>query len=139
MCECGCGLRNKYYRFPGPGEAFYLLTLTVACRNCCAPSGVCIQLCERGTFDFDYYSDDDHITGQLPFTNWGDSQGVAITTGMEIDQFTAAIRNHLIGVGAEMFGDNDAIDGDGADVIIEEMYEDAQTMPSIVVPEGATT
>lgn len=135
MCECGCTMNDKHYTFPGPGESYYLLTLSGDCRDCDAPCGVTLELLEPGTFKHEYYQQRDHIDGKLKFEPWADSKGVAIITGFRMHEFVAALKSQLVGVSADEMGENGAIDDAGAAVILEEMYEDAQITPFLVKPK----
>lgn len=136
MCECGCVLNDRRYTFPAPDGAFYLLSLSGCCVNCDAPSGVTIERCDVGSFNHGYYSNPDYIDGPLPFEKWSDSVCVAIVTGMDRSEFIKSTKQHLIGVDSSDIGECYVIDDIGAETILEEMYEDAQLRPSLVVPKG---
>lgn len=77
---------------------------------------------------------EDYLDGELHFNDWRDSQGVAIITGMRRHEFVAALTKHLVGVSAEDMGDDGTIDEVGAEVLLEEMFEDSQVKPRIVEP-----
>lgn len=133
MGECGCPGMWKRYRFPGPKKSFYLLTLSGPCTNCDAPSGISIELCMPGSHSFDYYSKDypDALDGELKFPITG-LPIVAIVTGMDSCDFIRVCQEHLVGVRSDEMGENGAIDLMGAEVILEEMYEDACFAPKLV-------
>jgi len=132
MCECGCVMNWDRYKFPATGKAFYLLTLKNHCQDCDGPTGISIELIEPGTFMFDYYSDPEHHNGELKFDDWTDSKGVAITCGLMKHEFVKKLSQHLIGVNSNDMGEDGLIDEFGAEVILEEMYDDAQVQPAIV-------
>jgi hypothetical protein len=143
MCECGCVSSDLHYKFPGHGDSIYILTLSKGCIGCDAPSGVTIQNTRPGDSLYEWYRDPETHEGELHFENWGDQgMGAAIITGMLRSEFIKSTRDHLIGINPKDFAYNDGlIDGDGADVILEEMYSDAQTKPRIVtsVQHGTDT
>lgn len=137
MCECGCVYSDEHYRFPGPGESFYLLTIHGGCKECDSPTGVEIEHVLPGTFNHEYYGDPEHFNGNLKFEDWADKRlGVAIACGMLSSEFVAATRNHLIGIDSKDFAADRkrTIDDDGADAILEEMFDDAIKRPAIVKP-----
>lgn len=137
MCECGCTMNDRKYRFPGPTKSFYVLTLHGACENCDAPTGISIELILPGTFLFKRENREEFTDGELQFHDWPESKGVAIQCGMLKHEFVAKLMPHLIGLdSSEMGGDDGKIDSYGAEVILEEMYEDAQVRPSIVNARG---
>ncbi len=129
MGECGCVMNDRKYLLPGPGEKFYVVTLSAGCVDCDAPSGVTIERIQRGDFMFS----DDHRTeftnGMLKFEKWSDSEGVAIVTGLRRHEFVAKLKSHLIGVSSEEMGENGVIDDAGAEVILEEMHDDSNVTP----------
>lgn len=137
MCECGCVENDVHYRFPGPGETFYILTLSGGCIDCDAPSGVVIRHIKPGESNYEWFSDKETIDGELPFDMWGDgSAGAAVATGMLRSEFIKATKQHLIGINSKDFDDNNEdrkIGEIAAEVILEEMYQDAQTRPRLVV------
>jgi len=138
MCECGCESNADRYKFPGPDGSFYMLALRSACVYCDAPSGFSIEQILPGTFLHDFYGDKEFEV-PLKFEQWPDSKGVAIVCGMLKDEFVNVLRNHLVGVDSRETGSGDGkIDADGADVILEEMYEDACLKPHIVEPVTTT-
>lgn len=47
-------------------------------------------------------------------------------------EFVKAMSKHLIGVSSDEMGEDGKIDEFGADVILEEMYEDSQRQPAVV-------
>lgn len=137
MCECGCAANDKHYRFPGPyrGTSFYLLTLSPSCTSCDAPAGIAIRHIKPGEFNHKWFSDPENVDGTLPLEMWGDgSAGVGIKTGMLRSEFIAATKSHLVGIDSKDFADEGKrkIDDDGADAIIEEMYDDAQFRPTLI-------
>lgn len=132
MCECGCVSNDERLVFPGPRKAIYILSLHGGCVECDSPAAITIELIEPTDSLYREYKSGDFIDGKLAFEQWPDSQGVAIKTGMLRSEFIAALRPHLVGVGPEMFGDTGAIDDSGADVILEEAYEDAQVRPQVL-------
>lgn len=132
MCECGCTSNDDRYTFPGPGDSFYLLSLAGDCRSCDAPSGITLELIEPSNTLYEEYKRGTFTRGKLKFEKWPDSKGVAIITGMCMHEFIAALRSHLIGVSSVELGENGLIDDAGAEVILEEMYEDAQVQPKLL-------
>ena len=138
MCECGCTGNDERYLFPGPGKSHYVLTLHGGCVDCDSPSGFTIERIDSTNTLWKEFNRGEFLTGNLKFEKWPDSVGMAVVTGMLRHEFIKSTRDHLIGIDANDFGDNDGlIDGDGADVILEEMYDDATFRPRIVVPEKA--
>lgn len=123
MCECGCTANDERYVFPAPGRKVYVLTLSRGCVECDAPSGVTIERIDRGTLLPDF------IDGELKFEDWRDSEGVAIVTGLLKHEFVEALLPQLVGTSASEMGDNGVIDEAGAEVMLEEMYADAQVKP----------
>ncbi len=129
MCECGCIMNHRRFSFAGPGKAFYILTLLGACENCASPTAVWIELIEPGRALWKDYKRGDFLDGPLEFDQWPDNKGVSITTGLTASEFVKAMSEHLVGIDSQKFGDNGLIDADGAEVILEEMYRDAQVQP----------
>lgn len=133
MCECGCIGNDQKYRLPGPGEAIYLISLSVACENCDAPSGVSIELLQPSSATFkEYTADEMYGVEPLELNDWPDSKGVGIVTGMLKDEFIKAMVPHLVGVDSRKLGENGVLDEVGAEVIVEEMYADSWLQPAIV-------
>ena len=120
------------YVFPAPKRAIYILTLSGGCVSCDTPAGFIIELIEPTDTLYSEYRRGDFIDGELQFEQWPDSRGVAIKTGMRRHEFVAALRQHLVGVGSEMFGDAGNIDDVAADEILEEAFEQAQVRPTLV-------
>jgi hypothetical protein len=140
MGECGCTGRDEHYRFPGPGKTFYILTLSASCTNCDAPAGICIRHVKPGEHLHEYAEEEHYLDGRLRFEMWGDgSGGVAVKTGMIRSEFIKATLKHLVGIDSKKFADDGKreIDEDGADVILEEMYADADFAPELVVTKPA--
>lgn len=135
MCECGCVSSRRRYRFPAPGKCTYLLTLIPHCVDCNWPSAVSIELVEPSGWLYREIRDGDCLVGDLPFEKWPDSQGVLVECGHMKNGFIDLLRRHLIGVSSDELGTDGLIDDVGADVILEEMYEDAQFSPRVVTPE----
>ena len=127
MCECGCTSSDERYSFPGPGKSFYVLTLSRGCVECDAPSGVTIEHIKPGKFLYDdkVYREE-LIEGELEFQDWRDSEGVAIVTGMLRHEFIKALQPHLVGTDV---GEDGTIDEIGAEVLLEEAYEDSVVKP----------
>lgn len=121
MCECGCTSNDLRYWFPAPGKKLYMLTLSNACVDCDAPSGVTIELI--GPNDIHYKNREDYTDGELKFADWSDTKGVAIVTGFRRHEFIKAITPHLIDT------DLDELDEIGAEVLLEEAYEDSVVKP----------
>lgn len=132
MCECGCTSNDKKYSFSGPEKSLYILTLSGGCVDCDAPSGVSIELIETTNILYKEYRRGDFLNGKLKFEKWPDSKGAAIVTGMRRHEFIKALMSHLVGVSSDEMGENGKIDESGADVILEEMYEDAQVRPQLL-------
>ncbi len=133
MCECGCQGTWTRYRFPAPDGAFYLLTLMGTCTNCDGASGFRIELCKPESHDYEYYGKDfpEAIEGELKFEDWGDILGVHFDTGVQKHKFVESLLPHLVGVDSRKLGEDGVIDKFGAEVILEEMYEDAQMQPTL--------
>lgn len=134
MCECGCPENWTRYRFPAPNRAFYLLTLMGPCTNCDGSSGFTIELCKPGSFEHGYYGKDwpEALDGKLPLEKWGNGNlGVSFETGMRAHEFNKKLMPHLIGVDSRELGENGKLDEFGAEVILDEMYEDAQMKPAL--------
>ena len=134
MCECGCEMNSRRYIFPAPNRAIYLLTLQTPCINCVAPPGIMIEVINPEHTLYREYKRGDFNALPLPFQEWSDGRGISISTGLEREEFIKACSKHLIGIGSSMFGSNGSIDADGAEVILEEMYEDSQIRPTINEP-----
>ena len=132
MCECGCTSNDDRFSFPGPGKSFYILTLSGGCVDCDAPSGVSIELIEPENVMFIDYRRGEFLNGKLKFEKWPDSKGAAIVTGLRKHEFVKALMSHLVGVSSDEMGENGKIDEPGADVILDEMYEDSQVRPKLV-------
>ena len=137
MCECGCTLNDRKYKFPGPGRSFYILSLCGWCVSCDAPSGVTIERIDPTHTLYKDYKRGDFLEGDLKFDAWADSVGAAIITGMTSAEFVAAAKSNLVGINSKDFGDDGKIDKIGAETILEEMYEDLQKRPTLVVQEKA--
>lgn len=132
MCECGCPETWTRYRFPAPNGSFYVLTLMGTCTNCDGASGFRIELCKPGSHEYEYYTDDcpDAIDGELHFTK---PHGcVHFDTGVQKHKFVESLLSHLVGVDSREMGEDGVIDKYGAEVILEEMYEDSQVKPTMV-------
>lgn len=135
MGECGCMSNYDRYIFPAPGKAFYLLTLAGACPNCDSPSGVSIERIDPSNTLYQEYKRGEFVRGHLVFEKWPDSHGVGIVTGMRKDEFVKELLKHLVGVSSDDMGDDGVIDEIGAEVILEEMYEDSTTQPRLAKDE----
>lgn len=123
MCECGCTTNDKRYTFPGPGNSFYLLTLTRGCKSCDGPSGVSIEHIKPGMFLYSKKHREYFVNGKLKFEKWPDSEGVAIITGFLQHEFVKAIAPYLVDTKL------DELDQIGAEVLLEEAYEDSVVEP----------
>ncbi len=134
MCECGCTMNDERYTFPGPGKVIYMLTLSGGCVDCDAPSGISIERLKPGDFYHANKHRDEFVDGELHFEKWSESEGVGIITGMLRHEFAKSLAPHLIGVSADEMGDNGVIDEAGAEVILEEMFEDSVVKPRIIEP-----
>jgi hypothetical protein len=129
MCECGCTMSDIRYTLAGPMPTLrYLVTMSGPCVNCDSPAGVSI---ERISPDSVYWLEE-YTDGTLPLSDWGDSQGAAIVCGYRKHEFAKAMARHLIGVSSVEMGEGGKIDDVGAEVIAEEMYEDAQFRPFLL-------
>lgn len=129
MCECGCVANDRKYWFPGPSKTIYVLTLSAGCVDCDASSGVSIEVLKPGDFMYSKIKQDEYSEGPLEFEKWGDAQGIGIITGLRRHEFVAKCQSHLIGVSSEEMGEGGKIDEAGADVILEEMFEDSVVEP----------
>lgn len=133
MGECGCVGNDERYWFPAPNNGIYLLTISGGCTDCCAPPGVTVELVERGKKSREWKEREWYIDGELQFQDWGNgNKGAAVVTGFEKHEFIKALLPHLVGVDSKKMGENGAIDESGADVILDEMYEDAMFRPRII-------
>lgn len=134
MCECGCTSNDQKYLFPAPGNKVYMLTLSSGCVGCDAPSGVTIERIPKT--DLHYRERKDYTDGELKFEQWAYSEGVAIVTGMLRHEFIDALKGQVIGRRPSDLADDDTglIDDAGADVWLEEMYDDSVVKPRIVEP-----
>jgi hypothetical protein len=131
MCECGCSEGEVRYTLPGPGKSFYVISLYGGCKDCDAPAGVTIEEIKPSHTLYKEY-ESEFTEGPLKLQKWRGSRGIAITTGMLKREFIKALESHLIGVESKEFSDNStAIDKFGAEVILEEMYDDSQVKPHI--------
>lgn len=125
MCECGCTSNDLRYWFPAPGNNVYILTLSHGCTDCDAPSGITIERIDKKS---NLWRDrEDYLDGELEFSKWPDSEGAVVITGMLKHEFVKALTPHLIET------DLDELDEIGAEVLLEEAYEDSVTKPRIVV------
>jgi len=130
MCECGCVANDRRYWFPGPNETIYVLVLSAGCVDCDAPSGVSIEALKPGDFMYSKIKQDEYGEGALEFEKWTDtSDGVVLVTGLLRHEFIAKLKSHLIGVSSEELGTDGKLDEDGAEVILEEMYDDSIVKP----------
>jgi hypothetical protein len=120
MCECGCTSNDERYTFQTPGKFVYVLTITKGCVECDGAAGVQIERIEKKRMK-DWYQD--FIDGELLFEKWSDSEGVAIITGHRKHEFVNALKPHLIDT------DMDEMDEIGAEVTLEEMYNDSVVRP----------
>lgn len=135
MCECGCTSNDTRYTMPGPGKSLYLISLQVACEGCDVGPGIRIEHIQPGHVFWDEFKQGEFIDGPLPFEKWAHNPGVLIDTGMRKCQFVEALKRHLIGVSAEEMGDDGVIDESGAEVLLEEMWNDSQVQPTVVEPQ----
>ncbi len=138
MCECGCVGNCDRYFFPAPKGAMYLLTLSVHCTNCDAPTGITIELIEKDNPLYREYKRGDFGTRELQFGDWGDSEGVSVVCGFRKHEFIAALIPHLVGLNSRNFtddGKDGPLDENAAEVIIDEMYDDAQLQPVLLGPD----
>lgn len=132
MCECGCTMNDQKYTLPGPGEAFYIVTLAGECQDCDVPPGITIELIAPGDFMHDPQHRREFTDGPLKLEKWSDSKGVAFITGMRQHEFIKAMKSHLVGLDSSEYGDDGTLDEIAAETILEEMYGDSQVRPEIV-------
>lgn len=133
-------MNDDRFTFPGPRKSFYLLTLSGGCADCAAGPGFSIELIEPSHTLYKDYKRGHFNTEKLAFEDWPDSKGVAIITGPRRHEFVKSVLQHLVGVSSDELGENGKIDEIGAEVILEEMYEDAMFRPVLVEPvEPKTT
>jgi len=139
MCECGCTSNDQKFRLLGPAGTLYIVTLSGHCTNCDAPSGICIEQIDRTHTLYWEYQNGEFGCKPLKFEDWPDSKGVAIATGMRKHEFVKAVAHHLVGIqpNGGLFDDKGYIDDAGAEVVVEEMYEDSQKRPALVVAKQA--
>lgn len=134
MCECGCVTNDEHYKFPGPGKTFYVLTIHGGCVSCDSPPLIDIEHVSPGTHQFDWYQELDSLDGDLPFEKWADGRrGMAIACGWLRHEFIKAGMSHLVGVSTDEMGEEGKIDESGADVILEEMFDDVTFRPRLIV------
>lgn len=131
MGECGCSLNDDKYWFPGPGESYYLLTLSAACTECDTPDGISLEHVKPGDVTYNTSRHEDYCDGQLVFAKWPHNDGVAIVTSLRRHEFIAKLLSHLVGVDSRELSDGDALDDAAADVILDEMYPAATVKPQI--------
>jgi hypothetical protein len=134
MCECGCTMRDEKYTLPAPMGAIYVITVSGACVDCDAPIGMCVERIDPGRILYKEYLRGDFTSGRLKLEDWSDSKGAAFIAGMRKHEFVKAISKHLVGVSSAEMGEDGKIDEIGAEVIAEEMYDDAQIHPHLVRP-----
>lgn len=134
MCECGCTMNDDRYTLPAPKGAIYLITLSGPCTYCDAPAGVSIERIEKGQGLHAEYRRGEFGAAPLELQDWRDSAGAAIITGHLKHEFVAATLKHLVGVSSDEIGENGRIDDAGAEVLLEDMYDDAQYRPKVVTP-----
>lgn len=130
MCECGCTMNDDHYLLPGPGTSFYVITLRGHCLNCDAGTSVVIEKMEPGTHGHGWFREEHNSEGEFPFEDWADGKkGRTIVTGMQRHEFVNKLKGELIGnAGVD---DEGNIDDVAAEVILEEMYDAAQTKPKL--------
>lgn len=129
MCECGCVGNDERYTLPAPNGAIYVVSLHGGCIDCDSPPGVSIERIDKDNIIFNEWKRGEFSNGPLVL-----EKGAAIATGFRRHEFIAAVMKHLVGVSSEVMGENGLIDEAGADVIAEEMYDDAKFRPSLVPP-----
>lgn len=134
MGACGCSMNDTRYTLPGPGNSFYVISLSGKCNDCDAPPGVTIELIKPEDSLYAEYHQGVFIDGPLKLEKWPDSEGAAIVTGMRKSEFVKAVQAHLIGVSLAHFSKNGMVDRIGAETILEEMYDDSQARPHVVEP-----
>jgi hypothetical protein len=127
MCECGCTSNDLRYWFPAPDNDVYIITLTRGCVECDGASGVSIERISKG--DMLWKDRRDYLDGKLKFEKWPDSRGVAIITGMLKHEFVKALAPHLIAT------DLHELDEIGAEVLLEEAYNDSVVKPHFPLDE----
>lgn len=132
MCECGCVGNWSRYRLPAPGGDFYLISLITPCTNCDGGSGVRIELITTGSFEHEFYQREHYTAGEFPMLPYGDNKGNEIGTGFRQHEFIEALKSHLIGLDSVEMGEDGVLDEAAAEVILEEMYDDAQYHPEII-------
>lgn len=131
MCECGCVSNDEKYILPAPKKSLYIITLSGACTNCDVPPGICIERIDKNNILYKEYLRGDFGT-KLKLEDWQDSYGKCIITGYTKDKFVKSALKHLIGISSVEMGEDGRIDEFGAEVIAEDMYEDAQVFPQLV-------
>ena len=128
-------MNDRKYWLRGPHEMLYIVTLSGHCRNCDAPPGVLIERIDETHVLYRKSRRRDFNCLEMKLAEWPESEGVAIVTGMRQNEFVKAVSRHLVGIqpNGGLFDDKGYIDDDGAEVIAEEMYEDSQRRPKLVV------
>lgn len=132
MCECGCTSNDERFLFPAPGGKVYMLTLSRGCASCDSPSGVIIERISKS--DIHAKEPDLYTDGELKFETWNDTEGVAIVTGLRKHEFVNALKESLVGVEV---GEDGALDEIGAEVILEEAYDDSVVKPHFPIAVDA--
>lgn len=131
MCECGCVGNWRRYKFPGPGDSFYILVLAPHCLNCDAPSGVFLDHIKPGHTLYADYKRGDFTDGNLEWFDGPDNPTATVVTGMLRHEFIKALTAHFTEMDVEGLLEDGAFDECSADVILEEMYDDAQFAPKL--------
>lgn len=132
MGECGCVEQDDRYWFPAPKNQVYVLTISGGCTDCCAPPGITIELISKDGCE--WKEREWYLNGELKLQDWNYKKGVAVITGHERCEFIDKLRSFLVGVDSRAMGEKGKIDAAGADVILDEMYEDAMFRPRLVEP-----
>lgn len=133
MCECGCVANDRRYTFQGPEGFMYVLTLSNGCVSCDAGSYITIE--KISMVQFRRERREGFFDGGLELRPWrGAAQGVAIITGHRKHEFVKALLPQLVGFSIGGMCDNDALDEVGAEVLLEDLYDDARFKPYVQPP-----
>ncbi len=135
MCECGCSSNFLEYTLPAPNNKLYLLTICQVCVSCDAGLGFSIELIDKANCLFKEYKSGEMGDGPLHLEDWQSSRGslgASVIMGLRKHEFVNAVKHHLVGIDPRQISKADKIDVFAAEVIAEEMYQDAQARPKVL-------
>lgn len=132
MCECGCVGNDDRYTLKGPNKSLYIIHLHGGCTNCDSSPGLMIEHVLKTDVMYNEFRNGEFIDGELPFINGADRKFCPITTGFRKHEFIKKMTDWLVGIDSEELGDEGVVDEAGAEVILEEMYEDSLVKPTVI-------